>query len=287
MLIMQKELIKLLPMNLNREQLAAVIFEKLHLNKENLKIQFQESNAHIAYFFIDDLLPRDIAMQITAAFPEPGQMILKKSLREDKYVAAQMNLYNSLLEEIIFAFQDNRVVEVVGEICNIKNLIPDENLYAGGISMMGNKQFLNPHLDNSHNKDRNLWRVLNLLYYVTPDWKEEYGGNLELWPSGLNENQITIHSKFNRLAVMTTHNNSLHSVSPVVFDSYRRCVSNYYFAAKPLLETDSFHVTSFRGRPENKIADLVLRVDTFLRMSLRRLFKKGIKENPHVYKKND
>jgi hypothetical protein len=126
---------------------------------------------------------------------------------------------------------------------------------------------------------------LNLLYYVTPDWKLEYGGNLELWPNGINQKQITIQSKFNRLAVMTTHNNSLHSVSPVVFEGYRRCVSNYYFANAPLLDSDRFHVTSFRGRPENKFSDLVLRADAFLRMTLRKVFKKGIKENPHVYKK--
>lgn len=270
---------------MTRIDLANLIFQKMDSEKEALTTQFKNSDATIGYFFIDDLLPDYIVQQISAVFPKAEQMILKKSLREDKYIAAQMNLYHPLLEEIIYAFQDKRIVQLIGEICQIKNPIPDENLYAGGISMMGNKQFLNPHLDNSHDKDRNLWRVLNLLYYVTPDWKEEYGGNLELWPNGLKENQITIHSKFNRLAVMTTHNNSLHSVSPVVFEGYRCCVSNYYFSENPLLETDQFHVTSFRGRPENKFADLVLQVDTFLRMSLRKIFKKGIKENPHVYKK--
>lgn len=271
---------------MNRTQLADLIFERLAAEKENLKTQFQQSGS-IGCFFIDDVLPADIAHQIYSVFPKPEEMILKKSLREDKYIAAQMNLYNPLLEETIYAFQDERIVKIIGEICGIENPIPDDNLYAGGISLMGNKQFLNPHLDNSHDKDRNLWRVLNLLYYVTPDWKEENGGNLELWPNGLKNKQITIHSKFNRLAIMETHNDSLHSVSPIVFDGFRRCVSNYYFAETPLKESDSFHVTSFRGRPENKLADLFLQLDTFLRMNLRKIFKKGIKENPHVYKKED
>ena len=272
---------------MNRIDLANLIFERLDHEKDRLRSQFRNSDSGIGHLFVDEVLPADIALKINEAFPKPQQMVLKKSLRENKYVAAQMNLYNPLLEEIIFAFQDKRVVDVVGEICNIKHPIPDENLYAGGISMMGKKQFLNPHLDNSHDKDRSLWRVLNLLYYVTPEWEEAYGGNLELWPKGLDEKQITIHSKFNRLVIMETHNDSLHSVSPVVFDGYRRCVSNYYFADSPLLDSDKFHVTSFRGRPENKIADLVLRADTFLRMTLRKVFKKGIKENPHVYKKDN
>lgn len=272
---------------MNRIELAGLIFERLVTEKDRLISEFQNSVSGIGYFFVDDLLPEDIALQIHDFFPKSEEMILKKSIREDKYIAAQMNLYHPLLEEIIYAFQDERIVKVIGEICGIDNPIPDEHLYAGGISMMGNKQFLNPHLDNSHDKDRNLWRVLNLLYYVTPDWKEEYGGNLELWPKGLKNKQVIIHSKFNRLAVMATHNNSLHSVSPVVFEGYRRCVSNYYFSDSPLKDSDSFHVTSFRGRPENKLADLVLQLDTFLRMTLRKVFKKGIKENPHVYKKDN
>jgi Rps23 Pro-64 3,4-dihydroxylase Tpa1-like proline 4-hydroxylase len=163
--------------------------------------------------------------------------------------------------------------------------MPDEFLYAGGLSMMGNKQFLNPHLDNSHDKERERWRVLNLLYYITPDWKEEYGGNLELWPDGLQNDQINIHSKFNRLVIMVTHNKSLHSVSPVVYDGFRCCISNYYFSKKPVFATDKFHVTSFRGRPEHKFIDTILKIDTFLRMSVRKIFKTGIRENPHVYKK--
>ncbi len=271
---------------MNRIDLANLIFEKLSHEKERLKFQFENSDSSIGYLFVDDLLPEAIACKIAEVFPQSDQMVLKKSLRENKYVAAQMNLYDSLLEEIIFAFQDPRIVNLIGEICGIQNPIPDENLYAGGISMMGKNQFLNPHLDNSHDKDRNLWRVLNLLYYVTPNWQEEYGGNLELWPNGLSQEQITIHSKFNRLAIMETHNNSLHSVSPIVFEGYRRCVSNYYFADSPLLESDKFHVTSFRGRPENKFSDIILRTDTFLRMCIRKVFKKGLKENPHVYKKD-
>ncbi|AWI27011.1 2OG-Fe(II) oxygenase [Flavobacterium pallidum] len=270
---------------MTREAIADLILQKIQSHKPALQSQFLASGKSIGYFFIDDLLPEQLALQINAVFPKASEMTLKKSLREDKYVAAQMNLYHPLLEEIIYAFQDERIVKLVGEICNIDDILPDENLYAGGLSMMGHKQFLNPHLDNSHDKDRERWRVLNLLYYVTPDWQESYGGNLELWPGGLKNKPVTIHSKFNRLAVMATHNNSLHSVSPVVYEGYRCCVSNYYFSKSPLLATDTFHVTSFRGRPENRLSDAVLQIDTWARMLVRKIFRKGIKENPHVYKK--
>jgi hypothetical protein len=64
-------------------------------------------------------------------------------------------------------------------------------------------------------------------------------------------------------------------------------VSNYYFSKTPLQDSDTFHVTSFRGRPEDKLTDAVLQLDSALRMGIRKVFKKGITENPHVYKKDD
>lgn len=270
---------------MTRQDLSDLIFSKIEKNQDILSKQFEDSKNKIGFFYIDDLLPEEIAIQIHENFPKPSEMVLKKSIRENKYVAAQMNLYHPVLEDIIYAFQDERIVKLVAKICTIQEAFPDDKLYAGGISLMGKNQFLNPHLDNSHDKERERWRVLNLLYYVTPNWDLNNGGNLELWPNGLSEKQITIESKFNRLAVMATHNHSLHSVSPVVVDIERKCISNYYFSNEPLESSDTFHVTSFRGRPENKITDLILQTDTWLRMNLRKIFKKGVKENPHYYKK--
>ena len=270
---------------MTRKDLSDLIFSKIEKNQDILSKQFEDSKNKIGFFYIDDLLPEEIAIQIHENFPKPSEMVLKKSIRENKYIAAQMDLYHPILEDIIYAFQDERIVKLVAKICAIKEAFPDDKLYAGGISLMGKNQFLNPHLDNSHDKERERWRVLNLLYYVTPDWDIKNGGNLELWPNGLSEKQITIESKFNRLAVMATHNHSLHSVSPVVVDIERKCVTNYHFSNEPLASTDTFHVTSFRGRPENKITDLILKTDTWLRMNLRKIFKKGVKENPHYYKK--
>ncbi len=272
---------------MNRSAMADIIVRRLEQERSRIAEQYASSVDEIGYFFIDDLLPAELALRIRNQFPKAETMKMKKSLREYKYIAAQMDEYDPILEEAVYAFQDERVVEAVKSVCQMDSAYPDVNLYAGGISMMGNQQFLNPHLDNSHDKDRNRWRVLNLLYYVTPDWALENGGNLELWPNGPKGEPVTIHSKFNRLAVMATHGNSWHSVSPIKADAFRCCVSNYYFSDEPLKATDTFHVTSFRGRPDQKARDLVLRGDIALRSAIRRVFKKGIVENPHVYKRRE
>ena len=269
---------------MNRSQYAEIMEQRLRAELDRLRDEFHQHVVHSC--FIDDLLPEEEALKIYKAFPDKETMMLKKSLRENKYVAAQMNKYASILEEIVYAFQDPRVLKVVEEFTCIKSMVPDEHLYAGGISLMAKDNFLNPHLDNSHDKNREMYRVLNLLYYVTPDWSHEMGGNLELWDKGPKEPQRVITAKFNRLAFMATHEKSWHSVSQVVVDRSRCCVSNYYFSAKPLEDHAYFHVTSFRGRPEQPVRDLVLQGDIALRQAVRTVFKKGIVENKHVYKKD-
>jgi len=212
-------------------------------------------------------------------------MRMRRSLRELKFIAAQMDRYEPLLEEAIFAFQDPNVVDLIGHITGLQALEPDEQLYAGGISMMVQGHFLNPHIDNSHDKNRARYRVLNLLYYCSPRWESGRGGNLELWPEGPKGAPVVIDSVFNRLALMVTHQRSWHSVSKVLTNEARCCVSNYYFSKQPPKSESYFHVTSFRGRPEQPLRDLVLRADVALRTAVRRLFPKGAYKVSHFYDK--
>jgi len=269
----------------NRREIATYIVSQLELHKEELQNQYNFTENAIGYFVLDDLLPVSLTTKVYKSFPNLKDTVLRKSIREYKYTAFQMDSYDALLEEVIYAFQDDSVVAKIQEICSLESVFPDENLYAGGLSLMAKDNFLNPHLDNSHDKDRNRWRVLNLLFYVTPDWELNYGGNIELWPNGIAQEKITIASKFNRLVVMATHNESWHSVSKVEVNKTRCCVSNYYFSDMPIRRTDTFHVTTFRGNPSEKVKDIILQIDNKLRTGIRKVFKKGIRENPHQFKK--
>lgn len=267
-----------------RTYYAEQIFNKLLDYKEDLRQEFSITN-RINTCYLDDILNETDVLEIYHAFPDKQNLLQLKDLREHKYVGIQLDKYNPILEEIIYAFQDSRVVDLISQITGLDELMPDEYLYAGGVSLMEDGCFLNPHLDNSHDKDISNYRVLNLLYYVSPDWKAEYGGNLELWDQGLKQPCRTIHSKFNRLVIMVTNKNSWHSVSPINYNGRRCCVSNYYFSPVPADQQKYYHVTSFRGRPEQNVRDMVLRGDTYLRNMVRRVVKNRIKK-PHFYKKD-
>lgn len=267
---------------MNRAQIAELIADRLR--QENCSEQYQNSASAIGHFVIDDLLPHDLAHDIAAVFPHKS-LKLNSTLRERKEISAQMDQHDKLIEEALFAFQEPVVLEEIARITGKRDILPDPHLYAGGISAMRKGHFLNPHLDNSHDKDRQNWRVFNLLYYVTPEWEEKDGGNLELWPDGVAGKRITVESTFNRLVVMATHDESWHSVSPIEAEKTRRCISNYYFAPRALRSSEEFHVTSFRGRPEQKFVDLLLRADAKMRGLLRKAKPAGLFDTEHRYKK--
>jgi Rps23 Pro-64 3,4-dihydroxylase Tpa1-like proline 4-hydroxylase len=269
---------------IDRATLARQICTRLDVQHAQIERAWH-TTAPINHFVVDDLLPAQWATQIRAAFPRPQQMVLKRSLRELKYVAAQMNQYAPLLEESIYAFQDSEVVDRIGAITGLKALEPDSQLYAGGISLMSPGHFLNPHIDNSHDRSRERYRVLNLLFYVSPQWPEERGGNLEVWPQGLRGPPTTVVSRFNRLVVMITHRQSLHSVSRNVAAADRCCVSNYYFSKEPPGGDPYYHVTEFFGRPEQPLRNVLLRGDNWLRTFIRTRMPWAFK-NKHFYRQN-
>lgn len=238
----------------------------------------------VGTFWIDNLLPEDWAREIHDAFPSHGRMSFKNSLKERKHVAAQMDEHAPILEEAVFAFQQPAVLEAVAKITKLKALEPDSNLYAGGISAMTKGGYLKPHLDNSHDAKQERYRVLNLLYYVTPDWQPEFGGALELWDDGPEGAARPIPATFNRLVVMATDRKSWHSVSEVVADARRCCVSNYYFSEVSPDADEYFHATSFRGRPGERVRDLIMRTDNALRTTILKATGTTLYKNPHQYK---
>lgn len=151
---------------------------------------------------------------------------------------------------------------------------PDQTLSRGGLSMMFKNDFLNPHIDNSHDANRKKYRRVNVLYYVSPNGSLENGGNLELWDA---DQKIpkTIISAQNRLAVMETNSISWHSVSQVVVDRPRCCVSNYYYSDESPENTEYYHVTSFAGRPEEIFKQVLSAIDNTLRNTISKLLKKS------------
>lgn len=267
-----------------KEQLVQLILDRLERDSEAIRTDFETpKGVGTKFTAIDDLLPVDLAERIAAAFPNSEKMRLLDSFREKKYTSKSLDEFEPIIKDVTFAFQDQRVIEKVAALTGINDAVGDPHLYAGGISAMEKGHFLNPHIDNSHDGDRRNYRVLNLLYYVSPGWTPENGGNLELWDENV-RNRVEIPSLFNRLVLMATNDKSFHSVNEVKATSSRRCISNYYFSPHSPNGYETFHVTYFMARPEQKLRRLVTRVDSDIRTFVRKFKKDGLAKRD-VYEK--
>ena len=171
-------------LNFYNEELVSLIIKKLTESKDQIKKDFANSSSKIGTRFacIDNLLPSDLAQKIFDNFPQKNSAWREmSSFRERKLTSKAFDKVPKILGEITYAIQHADVIKEIQEITGMISLEADPTMYAGGLSMMRSGDFLNPHIDNSHDQDRKLYRRLNLLYYVTPDWRKENGGHLELW----------------------------------------------------------------------------------------------------------
>lgn len=250
---------------MDRDDLAQLIAARLSGEQAALAARYHAPEGVTRHVAIDDLLPSDVAGQIATAFGAAAEhFTLRDSFCERKRTCAKLDLLDPLLKEASFALQHPTVLAEVAAIVEMAGLEPDASLYAGGLSRMAKGDFLNPHIDNSHDAARARYRRLNLLYYLTPGWSEQSGGNLELWDEAVRR-PVTIVSRFNRLVLMETNRTSWHAVSPVRAGAARCCMSSYYFSPTSPDGSEYFHVTSFAARPDQPLRRIVARADAFAR----------------------
>ena len=212
--------------------------------------------------------------------PDPKTLMLRNTLRERKRVGVDVKAYAPIVNDFLYAFQAPGVRRAVETITGVEALEADPSLYASGLSVMLPGDFLNPHLDNSHDGDNRLYRAINILYYASPDLPEDGGGELELWDEGVRE-AVKVPARFNRLAIMETHRTSWHGVAEITGDATRLCVSNYYFTERPPGGAPYSHVTSFAGPPSRPLLRAALKVDSFALNLIGRLFPFLTTRNPH------
>src|SRR5688500_10724043 len=113
------------------------ILERLERDFEALRDDFNcAKEISTRFTAIDDLFPREVALELYGAFPDPSEMRLMDSFRERKYTSKSLDRFPDLLSDATFAFQDGRVIDAVSRITGHRDAVGDPFLYAGGISAM-------------------------------------------------------------------------------------------------------------------------------------------------------
>lgn len=229
---------------------------------------------------LDDLLPSEWRDAILRGVPAKQSMLRLESIGERKFCMAQTSAMTSALRNCIAAFASVPVADKLAAVMGRDDLAPDGVLYNGGVTVMSPGDFMRPHLDNSHNRDRNRQRRLVALYYLSSPWTPRDGGSLTIWSRNPLHRLHVIPYRPNRLVLMEIGAEAWHSVDPVRGDSDRVNLTTYFYDAE---ETQTpVHLTRFMGWPGEAFTKAVLETQFRLRMLAQKAGAGRFARNRHL-----
>lgn len=208
---------------------------------------------HIA---IDNFLSEAVLERCLAAFPADTKAVVYSFDRNQERFKKSFtpDLLSPFSRHLFYSFNSQPFIQVVENISGIRGLIPDPYFEGGGYHEITQGGHLSVHADFNHHGPLNLERRINVLIYLNKGWKDEYGGQLELWDNDMKSCVKSFVPLFNRCVIFNTTSSSNHgNPQPVNHPdgTPRRSIALYYYTAT-WDHTKRKHTTQFKMRPGNR-----------------------------------
>ncbi|HMO70039.1 MAG TPA: 2OG-Fe(II) oxygenase [Paracoccaceae bacterium] len=200
----------------------------------------------------DNFLPPEILERVRAELRELPEAESFFNRPQEKLKTAYMpERLPPYTRSVFHALNSRAFLAFLEEMTGIDGLIPDPYYSGGGIHVVSNGGHLDIHADFNHHGKLNLERRLNVLIYLNPDWKEEWGGSFEIWNTGMTEKVASFVPIFNRMVCFSTASDTWHgNPQPVAHPDGepRMSIALYYYTAT-WDSTRKAHSTLFKPRP--------------------------------------
>jgi hypothetical protein len=212
------------------------------------------------HIVLDGVFPEETLDAVLAEFPRPGEMDWRTydSPTEKKLGMRLGNKIGPRSTEFLNYLNSPPVLRWLEELTGITGLIPDPYYLGGGLHQIERGGFLKIHADFNWHEQMKVHRRINLLIYLNKDWKEEYGGHLELWDGdrktgGCRKKVLPV---FGRCVAFSTTDFAYHGhPDPLNCPEgrTRKSIALYYYSAtRPASELTSEHGTLFLKRREGE-----------------------------------
>ena len=205
---------------------------------------------------IDDFLPEALAARMLAEFPPPDAAAwdrLDKSAYSKKLAANREEQVGSFIFGILEELNGADFLSFLQKLTGIQGLTPDPYFEGGGLHQILPGGFLKVHADFNFHTALRLDRRLNLLIYLNREWREEYGGHLELWNGAMTQCEVRVLPVFNRAVIFSTTDRSFHGhPDPLACPEgrTRKSMALYYYSrGRPEEEVSPAHSTLWQIRP--------------------------------------
>lgn len=228
------------------------------------------------HIVVDDFLPESSLRRILDAFPsgdprdsevrwraidadtedgKPAQRgKLDFSTREGADLLSNEYFVEPVIRQLFWEMNSSTFLRFLERMTGIRHLIPDPHMQGGGIHHVHRGGMLRVHADFSRHPVNELDRRVNVLLYMNPDWKEEYGGHLELWSRDMERCVRKVLPVANRCVIFSTRNDSYHGhPHPLNCPEgrTRQSVAMYYYTnGRPEEERSEPHATLWQETPD-------------------------------------
>lgn len=204
---------------------------------------------------VDDFLRPQALRAVIASFPALAAPIWKYKHVETsrKHHCSTEDLMPVVIRDVLRELNSQRMILWLEELTGIRGLLPDPLLFGGGIFAIERGGYLKVHVDFNLHPHTGLERRLNLLLYLNDDWREDYGGHLELWEKGAAAPAKRVLPIANRCVVFSTGEHSYHGhPAPLTcpLGRLRICLSVYFYTSgRPPGEQAPAHSTLYIRTP--------------------------------------
>ena len=197
------------------------------------------------HIVIKNFFDEKFLSEILESFPDLSKTTSSEHWKNKNEVKFGNNNYSSFPDKIKLFFDflnSNQFLDFLQKITSIKEkLVHDPELSGGGLHEIKKGGVLKIHTDFNRHPNLNLDRRINVLVYLNKNWKDSYGGHLELWDENMSQCMKKILPSFNTMVIFSTTDFSNHGhPDPLNCPSEisRRSLALYYFSS---------------GRPQNEI----------------------------------
>ena len=161
---------------------------------------------------------------------------------EIKFSNKNYDKFPTTIKSFIDFLNSDTFLSFLQNITSIKEkLISDPQLEGGGLHEIKSGGVLKVHTDFNRHPTLDLDRRVNVLIYLNKNWKDSYGGCLELWNKNMSMCEKKISPTFNTMVIFSTTDFSNHGHPEPLNcpkDISRKSIALYYFSS---------------GRPQNEI----------------------------------
>ncbi len=244
--------------------------------QEKMSKEFREAFPY-PHIVIDNFLKNEIAEQAFREFPAYELFNKKyKGLNEKKAEGSNLEDFPPIFKGICDELASAPMYDWIQKVCNIKEaVIMTDDALGRGLHQGGRGSFLDIHIDFNIHVEKDLHRRLNILIYLNKEWKDEYGGGLEMWNTSVTKMEKMVLPKFNRCLIFETSEISYHGYGRINVpeEESRKSIYGYYYT-KTRDNAAPYHDTVFKARPEEgKIKAIKTNIKEVAKNNIKRVLK--------------